>query len=78
MAAIDIKPVRDVMKVIQPIIDKAGAHCRIESGSGAHPKLVIEMNGKSRQTQLSTSPRAVDQSIKYKISDVKRLIREMQ
>lgn len=78
MAAVDIKPVRDVMKVIQPIVDKAGAYCRIEGGTGAHPKLVIEMNGKSRQTPLSTSPRAIDQSIKYKISDVKRLLREMQ
>lgn len=77
MGAIDIKPVREVMKVIQPLVDAANAHCRIEAGSGHHPKLVIELNGKTRQTQLSTSPRVTGNAIKYKISDVKRLLREL-
>lgn len=77
MGAIDIKPVREVMKAIQPIIDAAHAHCRIEPGTGHHPKLVIELNGKSRHTQLSTSPRVTGNAIKYKISDVKRLLREL-
>jgi hypothetical protein len=65
------------MKVIEPLIAKAGARCRIEPGSGAHPKLIIEFNGHSRQTQLSTSPRTNGMAIKYKTSDVKRLLREL-
>lgn len=77
MAAIEIKPIREVMKVVRPIIDAAGAHCRIEGGSGAHPKLIIELNGKTRQTPLSTSPRVTGMAVKYKTSDVKRMIREM-
>lgn len=77
MAAIDIKPIREVMRVIQPLVDKAGARCRVEHGTGAHPKLIVELNGKSRQTQLSTSPRTNGNAVKYKVSDVKRLIREM-
>jgi len=78
MAAIDIKPIREVMKAIQPIVDDAGGSCRLERGTGAHPKLIIELNGKERQTQLSTSPRTNGMAVKYKTSDVKRLIREMQ
>ena len=77
MGAVDIKPVREVMKVIQPIVDAANAYCRVEAGTGHHPKLIIEKNGKSRQTQLSTSPRVTGNAIKYKISDVKRLLREL-
>jgi hypothetical protein len=77
MAAIDIKPVREVMKAIQPIVDAAHARCRIEAGTGHHAKLIIELNGRSRQTQLSTSPRVTGNAVKYKISDVKRLLREL-
>lgn len=77
MGAIDIKPIREVMKVIQPLVDKAGAYCRVEAGTGHHPKLVVGLNGKERQTQLSTSPRVTGNAIKYKVSDVKRLLREM-
>lgn len=50
---------------------------REEAGSGAHPKLIIEYNGQERHTQLSTSPRVTGQAIKYKLSDVKRMMREM-
>lgn len=78
MAAIEIKPIREVMKAVQPIIDAAGASCRLENGSGAHPKLIIELNGKTRQTQLSTSPRTNGQAVKYKVSDVRRILREME
>lgn len=77
MAAIDIKPVREVMKVIKPYVESAGGYCRVEAGSGAHPKLIIEYNGQERHTQLSTSPRVTGQAIKYKLSDVKRMMREM-
>jgi hypothetical protein len=77
MGAVAVKPVRDVMKAIQPIIDEAGAYCRIENGTGHHPKLVVEYNGRSMQTQLSTSPRVTGNAIKYKISDVKRILREL-
>lgn len=77
MAAVAIKPVREVMKVVQPLIDKAGARCRIEGGTGAHPKLYIELNGRQQFTPLCTSPRTLAQSIKYKTSDVKRILREL-
>jgi hypothetical protein len=77
MAAIEIKPVREVMKVIRPFVESVGGRCRVAPGSGAHPKLIIEYNGQERQTQLSTSPRTSGMAIKYKLSDVKRLLREM-
>lgn len=77
MAAVAVKPVREVMKVVRPIIEKAGAHCRIEEGTGAHPKLYIELNGREQFTPLCTSPRALAQAIKYKTSDVKRILREL-
>lgn len=77
MAAIEIKPIREVMKVIEPYVEATGGCCRIEPGTGAHPKLIIEYNGQRRQTQLSTSPRTNGMAIKYKLSDVKRLLREM-
>lgn len=65
------------MKVVQPIIDAAGAHCRLEGGTGSHPRLYIELNGHARFTPLSTSPRTLAQSIKYKVSDVRRILREL-
>lgn len=77
MAAVDIKPIREVMKVVQPLIDKAGAHCRLEGGSGGHARLYIELNGREQFTPLSTSPRTTAQAVKYKTSDVKRLLREL-
>jgi hypothetical protein len=52
MAAVDIKPIREVMKVVQPIIDKAGARCRLENGNGGHARLYIELNGR----ELFTPP----------------------
>lgn len=77
MGAIDIKPIREVMKVIQPIVDDAGAYCRVEAGKGHHPKLVVGKNGRELHTQLSTSPRVTGNAVKYKVSDVKRLLREL-
>ena len=77
MAATDNRPIREVMKAIRPLIDAAGAHCRIEGGSGSHPKLYIELNGREQFTPLCTSPRTIGQSIKYKTSDVKRILREL-
>lgn len=79
MAAIEQGSTRKLMKVIQPIVDNAGGRCWLENGAErGHAKLRIEINGKTRFTPISCSPRTQDQAIKYKISDVKRLIREMQ
>lgn len=77
MAAVDVRPIREVMKVIQPIVDQAGARCWLESSNGPHARLYVEMNGRSMFTPLSTSPRTNGQAIKYKTSDVKRMLREL-
>jgi len=77
MAATDVKPIREVMKIVQPIVDAAGARCWVDGGTGGHAKLYIELNGQTRFTPLSGSPRTVAQAAKYKASDVKRLLREM-
>lgn len=77
MAAVDIKPIREVMKVVQPIIDKAGARCRLENGTGGHARLYIQLNGRELFTPLSASPRLVSNAVKYKTSDVKRILREL-
>lgn len=77
MAAVDIKPIREVMKVVQPIIDKAGARCRIENGAGGHARLYISLNGKEQFTPLSASPRLTSNAVKYKTSDVKRILRDL-
>lgn len=79
MAAIDTSATRKLMKVIQPIVEQSGGRCWLENGSErGHAKLRIEVGGQTRFTPISCSPRTTDQAIKYKISDVKRLIREMQ
>lgn len=77
MGAVDVKPIREVMKAIEPVIAKAGAHCRVEGGTGGHARLYIGLNGQERFTPLSTSPRTTAQAIKYKLSDVKRILREL-
>lgn len=77
MSAVDVKPIREVMKVVQPIIDKAGARCWIENTGGAHARLYVEINGRSKFTPLSGSPRTTAQAVKYKASDVKRILREL-
>ena len=77
MAAVEVKPIREVMKAVQPIIDKAGARCRLENGTGGHARLYIELNGREQFTPLSASPRTTTQAIKYKTSDVKRILREL-
>lgn len=79
MAATDNSTTRKLMKVIEPIVEDAGGRCWLENGSErGHAKLRVEINGKTRFTPISCSPRTTDQAIKYKLSDVKRLIREMQ
>ena len=77
MAAVDVKPIREVMKVVQPIIDKAGARCWLQETTGPHARLYVELNGRSMFTPLSTSPRTMAQAAKYKASDVKRILREL-
>lgn len=78
MGATDTSSTRKLLKIIEPIVHAAGGRCYTDHGSASgHAKLWIEINGQKRFTPLSSSPRTVDQAIKYKISDVKRLIREM-
>ncbi len=70
---------REVLKAIEPIVEAAGARCWVElaPGSHGHHRLVIEFNGQQRFTPLSGSPATIGMAIKYKVSDVKRLLREM-
>lgn len=70
---------RAVLKALTPIIRQAGARCRMElaPGHGGHHRLVIELNGKTRFTPISSSPPDVDRAIWYKINDVKKLLEEM-
>lgn len=78
MGAVNTKFAREVVKAIEGICHDAGATVRVETGSAqGHGKIVISMNGKERWTPLSCSPRTLDQAIKYKMSDVRRILREI-
>lgn len=70
---------REVLKAVEPIIEAAGGRCWVELAPGhtGHHRLMIELNGKQRFTPLSGSPATIGMAIKYKISDVNRIIREL-
>lgn len=79
MAATNTDTTRKLMKIIEPLVTAAGGRCWLENGSAhGRAKLRVEIGGQTRFTPVSCSPRTTDQAIKYKVSDVKRLIREMQ
>lgn len=70
---------REVFKAVEPMILAAGGRCWVETapGHGGHHRLIIELNGRQRFTPLSGSPATIDMAIKYKTSDVRRLLKEM-
>lgn len=69
---------RAVLKAISPLIEASGARCWIADPTGrGHQRLVISLNGQERFTPLSGTPRLVDQAIKHKIADVRKLLSGM-
>jgi hypothetical protein len=69
---------REVLKAIEPVVAKAGGRCWIEDPSGrGHQRLFVEYGGKSLFTPLSGTPRLVDQAIKHKLADVRRLLAQL-
>ncbi len=78
MGGLALRSIRCVVREIAPIIAKAGASYRLDPGSaGSHAKLFIEYRGKTRFTPLSGSPKTIDNAVKYKVADVRRILREM-
>ena len=70
---------RDILKALSPIVEAAGARCWISDPAGrGHQRLVVSLNGQERFTPLSGTPRLIDQAIKHKIADVRKLIAEMR
>lgn len=69
---------KTVFRQAKVIVEEAGAHCRMETGTGGHPKLVIEGWGHVRKTPVSVSPRDEGNAVKMKLCDVRRILREMQ
>lgn len=70
---------RAVLKAIKPIVEAVGGKCWVSNppGNKGHQRLMIEVGGAIRFTPLSGTPRLIDQAIKHKVSDVKKLLREM-
>lgn len=68
---------REVLLQAKALVSAVGGTCRIVHGHGGHGKLVISIDGKERQTTLSNTPRSADNTIRMKITDVRRILREM-
>lgn len=70
---------RAVLKAVEPIVLAAGARCWVESAAGGHghQRLIVELGSQTRFTPLSNSPRLIDQAIKHKLADVRKLLAEM-
>lgn len=69
------KLTREMVEAAEKIVAPLGGTCRFEHGK-THGKLYIELNGMTRFTPIPVSPRSTD-AIHQKMSDVRRLIREM-
>ena len=79
MGSINNKYSIETLKAVESIVLDAGGHCRLDVGSRTgHAKIIVELNGQQRVTSLSVSPRNPGDAVKYKVSDIKRLLREMQ
>lgn len=78
MGAVNTKFAREVVHAVEDLCREAGATVRVDTGSGrGHGKLVISINGKERSTPLSGTPRLIDQAVKHKVADVRRILREI-
>jgi len=70
---------RAVLKAVEPVVTAAGGRCRVElaPGHSGHHRLVIELNGQTRFTPISSSPPNIDRAIWHKLGDVRKLLQEM-
>lgn len=77
LASLSTKHARDLMRAIEPIMAAAGGTCRLDPGGTKHGKLFLLWHGRERHVPVASSPRDSDVAVKKKISDVRRLLREM-
>lgn len=77
MGSVSGKIHKEIMAAVQPIVEAAGARCWFDTGSThGHGRLIVELNGRTRFSPMSSTPRSKD-AVKFKISDVKRILREL-
>lgn len=78
MGAISKKFHRLALSAAQKVVEAAGGSCHLVRGNAGHGKMVIEIDGKRRTTPMSCTPRAdIEDAIRMKICDVRRILREM-
>lgn len=76
MASHTQKHYREIERAIGPLLAEHGATSAIETGEH-HPHLIISWRGDKRFSPISSSPRDGDVAVKKKLSDVRRLLRDM-
>ncbi|MES0071883.1 hypothetical protein [Mesorhizobium sp. M0058] len=78
MAAMSGRYFRQLLIEVGEIVRGAGGKCRLERGrSRGHRKLVIEIDGKRRETPVSGTPGCIENAINMKLADVRRILREV-
>lgn len=78
MGAISGRYARAVMAAAEPLVSALGGHCWLDTGSDhGHGRLMVKVGTKVRSTPMSSTPRNVDDAVKRKICDLKRMLREM-
>lgn len=70
------KHYREIERAIGPLLARHGATGTIEPND-PHAHLVVCWRGLKRFTPVSSSPRDGDVAVKKKLSDVRRLLRDM-
>lgn len=80
MAAKTTKAGRAVLRAIEPIVASSGGRCWMENAAGGHghQRIIISIGKHTRFTPLSNSQRLIDQAIKHKVADVRKLLAEIR
>lgn len=71
------KHVRLILMQAERIVAAHGLTLACEAHGGNHRKLVIEGRGQRRVTPLSSTPTDCGNAVRFKLLDVKRIVREM-
>jgi len=68
---------RDLIKVIETLLEPYKGKCWIQEPRHGHPRLYIEINGISRFSTMCKTPHQPNFFIQMKTRDVKQMIREI-